>query len=184
MKARSHVPMTVAEFLDWTAGQEDKYELLRGDLYAMAPATIQHARAKAACWAALAAALKRAEVPCEAFIDGPGIAIGNHSCYVPDVSVHCGERAPGEVRLVPAPVIVVEVLSPSTERLDKLGKLPDYFGIASIQHYVIVDTDRRLVMHHWRGQAGLITTAICREGEMRLDPPGVTLAVAELFGEG
>jgi len=176
--------MTVDEFLDWSGRQEGQYELLRGEIYAMAPGNIQHARSKAACWLALSTAIKRAGLPCEAFIDGPGVAIAEHSCYIPDVSVHCGERVSGEVRLVPNPVIVIEVLSPSTERLDKSGKLADYFGIAGIQHYVIVNLERRFVMHHWRGEAGLITTAILREGEVRLEPPGVTLAVAEMFGEG
>ena len=176
--------MTVAEFLDWNERQEGKFELLRGEVYVMAPGTIQLARSKLAAVNALAAVIKRAGLPCEAFIDGPGIALGDHTCYIPDVSVHCGERASGEVRLVPNPVIVIEVLSPSTERLDKTGKLADYFSIAGLQHYVIVNLERRFVMHHRRADAGLITTAILREGELRLDPPGVTLAVAEMFGEG
>jgi Uma2 family endonuclease len=183
MKAHAKPPMTVSEFLDWNELQEGKYELVRGQVYAMAPGTIQHARSKAACWLALSNAIKRAGLPCEAFIDGPGIALSDNTCYIPGVSVHCGERVSGEVRLVPNPVIVIEVLSPSTERLDKTGKLADYFTLPGVQHYVIINLERRFMVHHRRGDAGLITTAIPREGELRLDPPGVGLAVAEMFGE-
>ena len=48
-------------------------------------------------------------------------------------------------------MIVVEVLSPSTEKFDMVGKLADYFTIPSIRHYLIVDLRRRLVLHHKRG---------------------------------
>lgn len=174
--------MTLADFLDWSSRQEGKYELVRGQIVAMAPDVIQHARAKAATWVALVAALKKAGSPCEAFIDGPGVAINDQSCYIPDVSVHCGERAPGDVRLAPNPVIVVEVLSPSTANLDKAGKLTDYFSLASVRHYLIVDLGRRVVLHHRRGDEGLITTAILRQGDLRLDPPSATIAVEEMFG--
>lgn len=176
--------MTLTDFLDWSDRQEGKYELVRGQIVAMAPGVIQHARAEAATWAALAAAIKRAGSPCEAFIDGPGVAISELSCYIPDVSVHCGDPAPGDVRLVPNPMIVVEVLSPSTANLDKAGKLTDYFSLASVSHYLIVDLGRRVVLHHRRGDDGLITTAILRQGELLLDPPGLSIAVEEMFGLG
>jgi Uma2 family endonuclease len=182
MTAVSKSYMTLADFLDWSSRQEGKYELVRGQIVAMAPGVIQHARAKAATWAALVAALKSAGSPCEAFIDGPGVAISDQSCYIPDVSVHCGERAPGDVRLVPNPIIIVEVLSPSTANLDKAGKLADYFSVASVRHYLIVDLGRRVVLHHRRGDDDLITTAILRQGELHLDPPGATIAVEEMFG--
>jgi Uma2 family endonuclease len=84
--------MTLTDFLDWNNYQEGKYELVRGQIVAMAPGVIQHARSKAASWAALTAAIKRTGLPCESFIDGPGVAISEQSCYIPDVSVHCGER--------------------------------------------------------------------------------------------
>jgi Putative restriction endonuclease len=91
--------MTIPEFLDWTAGRDGKYLLLRGEIFAMAPESIQHARVKAAIWAALQAGIKAAGLPCEAIIDGPGVAIADDTCYIPDVSVTCGERAAGNIGL-------------------------------------------------------------------------------------
>jgi Uma2 family endonuclease len=69
--------------------------------------------------------------------------------------------------------IIVEVLSPSTQKLDNAAKLTDYFSLASVSHYLIVGP-RRVVLHHQRGDAGLIATAILRQGELRLDPPGLS----------
>ena len=173
--------MTLADFLDWSDRQEGKHELVRGQIVGMAPDVIEHARAKLATVIALAAAIRRAGLPCEAIVDGPGVAIDDHSCYIPDVTVHCGERAPGDVRLVPNPTIIVEVLSPSTQTLDKTGKLIDYFSLPSVCHYLIIDLRRRVVLHHRREDDGLIATAILRQGDLRLDPPGLSFPVEEIF---
>jgi Uma2 family endonuclease len=173
---------TLTEFLDWTQGQEGKFELVCGEVVAMAPGSIQHSRAKASVWSALAAGIKQAGLPCEAIADGPGVALADDSCYIPDVSVYCGERAEENLRLVPDPMIVVEVLSPSTEKFDMVGKLADYFTIPSIRHYLIVDLRRRLVLHHKRGDGGVIPTEILRDGNIVLDPPGITIPVSAAFG--
>ena len=175
--------MNIAEFLDWAQHREGKYELVRGEVFAMAPGNLNHARAKAAIWAAFSAAIKSAGKSCEALIDGPGVALDDESCYIPDVFVYCGERAPGTLQLVPNPLIVVEVLSPSSERLDKAGKLADYFSIPSIMHYLIVDLKRRDIIHHLRGEENMISTRIVREGDIVLDPPGITIAMADTFGD-
>jgi Uma2 family endonuclease len=175
--------LTVQEFLEWAERQNGKYELVRGDVFAMAREGIQHARAKRATADALTAAIKRAGLPCESFIDGPGVAVANDSYYVPDVAVHCGERLRGDLSLIPDPVILVEVVSPSTERYDPSMKLIDYFALPSLQHYLVLDLKRRLVLHHRRGEAGAIPTVIVREGSLSLDPPGLVLAFGDLFAD-
>ena len=115
--------MTVSEFLDWAEGQDGNYELVCGEVFPMALGDAQYARAKAATANALSAAIERAGKPRQALIGGPGVAIAGESCNIPDISVYCGERAPGTLLLGPDPLIVVEVLSPSMERQDKVGKL-------------------------------------------------------------
>ena len=81
-----------------------------------------------------------------------------------------------------SPLIVVEVLSPSTAAFDHGAKLEGYFSLASLVHYLLVDPDRRVAILHSRGREGVIETRILREGEVRLDPPGLAFEVAELFG--
>ena len=57
---------------------------------------------------------------------------------------------------IPNPVIVVEVLSPSTAADDHGVKLDGYFSLRSVEHYLILDSDRRVMIHHKRGQAEAI----------------------------
>ncbi len=86
--------------------------------------------------------------------------------------------------VVPDPIIVVEVLSPSTLKRDMTDKLAGYFKVASIRHYLIIDTEAGRVVHHAReaGGTGLLPPAIVSEGEIRLEPPGLTVTVAALLG--
>jgi Uma2 family endonuclease len=77
------------------------------------------------------------------------------------------------------PIILVEVVSPSSRARDSGGKLEDYFRMPSVRHYLIVKTENRAVIHHQRDAAGAITTRIIRGGPVRLDPPGIE--VTEFF---
>jgi Uma2 family endonuclease len=74
------------------------------------------------------------------------------------------------------------VLSPGNAMTDLRDKLQGYFRVASIQHYLIVDPDKRIVIHHARGTGDVVGTRIVSEGILRLDPLGIELTVGELFG--
>ena len=56
-----------------------------------------------------------------------------------------------------------------------------YFSLASVEHYLILDPERRSLIHHKRGRGDIIETRILSEGVIRLDPPGIEAAVAEMF---
>jgi Uma2 family endonuclease len=79
-------------------------------------------------------------------------------------------------------VVVVEVLSPSTAPYDQVDKVA-YFTLPSVMHYLILNPDTRRGIHHWRARDGGIQTGLLREGTLRLDPPGLEVEVAELFGD-
>ena len=82
-----------------------------------------------------------------------------------------------------APLIVVEITPPSSERDDTGDKLVEYFSVPSIQHYLIVNPTKKVVIHHARSQGGEISTRIARSGEIDLTPPGMTVPVHELLPE-
>ena len=130
-----------------------------------------------------ASAIRRAGLPCEAVTDSVAVRITARTAYQPDALVYCGPRQPAKTREVAAPVILVEVLSPSTALRDDARKLVDYFTLPSVMHYLILDPVDRALVHHKRGDGGLIETRHASEGTLRLDPPGLDLAVADLFGE-
>jgi Uma2 family endonuclease len=79
------------------------------------------------------------------------------------------------------PVVVVEVLSPSTAAIDHGAKLSGYFSVASVLHYLILDPERRVVIHHKRGGGDAIETRVLTGGVARFDPPGFEVAVEALF---
>jgi Uma2 family endonuclease len=186
--------MTVEEFLAWAAAQpgDGKYELIRGGpvlksgtdeepLTAMVPERFAHAEAKFTITVKLKDAIRSAGVPCQAVIDGVGVAVDGNTTYIPDAVVNCGEPIAADGRFAANPIVVVEVLSLSTKARDFADKFTDYFRVPSIQHYLIVDLDRRLLLHHKRGEAGTIVTAIIKDGTLRLDPPGIEISLAGIF---
>ena len=173
--------MTVDEFIAWAAGQPGRWELYDGEPVAMSPERVIHGDLKYRVARSLDAAIGRAGVPCRFVLDSAAVRIDTHRSYQPDALVYCGEPLPGDALEVPNPVVVVEILSPSNAMQDLRDKLQGYFRVPSIEHYLIVDPDKKLIIHHARGAGDVIATRILSEGTLRLDPPGIELSVAEVF---
>jgi len=89
---------------------------------------------------------------------------------------------PGEAVIVPAPIIVVEVLLPSTRTNDLTRKLVGTFQVPSIRHYLIFDADRPSVIHDRRRDDGQdIETRMLPAGDIRLDPPSMTITAKKIY---
>jgi Uma2 family endonuclease len=178
--------MTVAEFLAWRLELSDdgRYELVGGQpLRLMSPTNIRHARIQRNTAEALRRAVAESGVPCEVFDAGPGVAVDGDGdeCRIPDVVVTCAGEVDETAHLVPEPVIVIEVASRSTRLADVNDKVEFYSRIASIRHYLVVEQDHSRVVRHGRGSSGDLEPSILRQGGITLDPPGITLAVADLY---
>jgi Uma2 family endonuclease len=172
--------LDVDSFLQWADGREGRWELRDGRPVMMAPERAVHALTKYAAHKALEAAIERAGLPCRMFPDGMTVRIAARTAFEPDALVVCPPPSDLDTMEIPNPVIVVEVLSPSTAADDHGVKLDGYFSIPSVQHYLIVDPDRRVMIHHKR-RTDAIETRILREGALRLDPPGLEADVAAFF---
>jgi Uma2 family endonuclease len=120
--------MNVDEFLDWAVGRPGRFELFRGEVWMMSPETVGHAKIKAAVHAALSAAARRSGKTCHVLPDGVIVRVDKSTAYEPDAQVYCGEALPPTALEVPKPVIIVEVLSQSTRRVDVTHKLAGYFA--------------------------------------------------------
>ena len=179
MSAAQHPRMTSDEFLAWAEGQPKggRYELEDGEVFVdMAPERVVHAQTKFEISYRLRQSIEAAGVPCMVMPDGVGIRFDDSSTvFEPDALVRCGPAIAGLVMTVSDPMVVVEVISPSSERRDTFVKLTRYFRLPSVQHYLIVDPVRRQAVHHQRGADGIIMTRIVADGTVRFDPPGVTL---------
>ncbi|MGD9508213.1 MAG: Uma2 family endonuclease [Geminicoccaceae bacterium] len=175
--------MTSAEFIAWATEQPEgeRYELVAGEVVGMSPERLSHARVKHRIARSLDDAIAAAGLRCEALPDGVSIEVDEQTTYQPDALVRCGEPLPGDTVTLSDPLIVVEVISPSSRARDTGAKLEDYFRLPSVRHYLIVRTDSRSVIHHARGEDGDIVTRILRGGLLALDPPGITVAVDSFF---
>jgi Uma2 family endonuclease len=109
------------------------------------------------------------------------VRIDRHRSYQPDLLVYCGQPLPDDAVGASNPIVVVEVLSPGNAMKDLRDKLVGYFQVPSIVHYLIIDPDNRLVIHHARGSDAIATRIVSSGSALKLDPPGIEMAVAELF---
>jgi len=172
--------MTVEDYLAWSERQSERQrtELINGQIVAKASERVVHNRIKGEVYLALRRAVAAAKLPCEVLTDGIAVRIDEHTAYEPDALVHCGDSLPGDAMIAPNPIIVVEVLSPTTKHTDTSAKLIGYFKVSGVAHYLVIDPDARVVTHYARDRAPIPL----RGGPFRLDPPGLDLTVEELLG--
>lgn len=181
MSIATETRMTVDDFLVWAEGRPGKYELYEGVVYAMGAERAAHAKVKFAVQTALAAGIRGAGLACHMLPDGMTVRIDQLTAHEPDALVYCGSEVPGSEVEIPNPVIVVEVLSPSTRYIDASRKLAGYFRVPSVAHYLIVDPDRPLIIHHFRGAGADIVTRLVSEQSISLDPPGFELRLEDVW---
>lgn len=171
--------MTRDEFLAWAEVQEAKYEFDGFDAVAMTRPLVNHGRAVVNLLVALKTRL--AGTGCEPLAEAGVATIGDAVRY-PDVLVTCA-RVPGTARLVEAPVVVFEVLSPTSGRTDRIDKLREYWAVPSIRRYVLIErTSAAMTVF---GRADVVTdwTASALTAGETLDLPelGIGVPVDEIF---
>ena len=185
MVALPKANMVVPEFLVWWEKQGDdaRFELVDGVAYAMGRDRIRHNDAKMRAVTALQNAIRTAKVDCRAYTDGIGVSPDSRNYRLPDASVNSGQVDP-EAYILPNPIVVVEIVSPSSEARDVHEKMIDYFAIKSVCHYIIVFEDRGCVVHHRRKNAAeKVETTFVTSGEIELTPPGIRISVSDLLQE-
>jgi Uma2 family endonuclease len=184
MGALPKTRMNVPDFLVWWQDQEEsaRFELVDGEVFAMGRDRISPNIAKMRAASALRDAIDAAGVDCQAFVDGIGVSPDARTYRLPDAAVNCGPLDP-DAYILPNPIVVVEVVSPSSEERDVHAKLRDYFAVPSVAHYLINYDDRRYVVHHRRGQSGeAIETRFVTSGDIELAPPGIFVSFNTLMG--
>jgi len=175
--------MTRDEYYAWAEQQATgRFERVNGVVIAMAPERANHNLIKAAVWQLLRSAVAAAGLPCQVFTDGMTIEIGD-SDYEPDAVLRCGPKIPANSIVVPDPLVIVEVLSPSTSAIDRAWKLKEYFRVPTLRHYLIIWADMQQVAHHRRDDAGDIETQTVVAGKIMLDPPGIQIAISDIYAE-
>lgn len=168
--------MTVAEFYDWYDGTDVRHELVGGVPVAMAPPSGRHVVIASNIQGSLQ---RRIPPPCRV-LPGGGVAHGeaDGECRVPDVFVSCEPTPP---RYFTRPRLIVEVLSPSTEKEDRTDKLDFYQSFPSVESILFVWQDRRRVQLQTREGVRWSTQDLIGTGTVRLAGLDLSMSLEEIY---
>ncbi len=168
---------TLDEFLAFDDGTDTRYELFDGQIVAMAPASDVHGALVARLAVRIGAGLRP---PCEVVIEA-GIVPPERadSWYEADLAVTCAGLT-GQ-QFVAEPILIAEVLSPSTAATDRDRKLPDYRTIPSLQDILVVSSSEPRIEHFRREESGWKIHDVRGDGTLGLQALDLTLDLAELY---
>lgn len=146
MGAARQVLLSEAEYLALEEQSRVRHEYVDGSVYTTAGGSQRHNRIALNAASSLLSALRGK--PCQVFISDVKLKVAyDNAYYYPDVMVACGaaERIAGDEQSLNDPVLVVEVLSPGTETIDRREKLAAYRRLPTLLEYVLVNQDSQQV---------------------------------------
>jgi Uma2 family endonuclease len=175
--------MSHAEYLAAEAVSDVRHEFLDGDVYAMAGGTFEHGALSVAVTGDLRESLRGK--PCRVFSSDVRVHIAETGLSThPDASVVCGrvEAAPDDAHAIANPILLVEVLSDSSEAYDRGAKAAHYRRIPSLRGYFLVSQHGPLLELYRRTDTGRWELLEARAGErLELAALGVSLSVDAIY---
>ncbi len=154
------------EYLEGEELSTEKHEYLDGVVYMMAGTSAGHERIALNIGMELRMQLRGK--PCEAFSSETRVRVcpeRGEFYYYPDVTVDCSRR-PNDSQYAEKPRVIFEVLSPATERVDRVEKLQNYQRIESLEAYVIVEQFRIAMTIHRRTPGGWETELLLEKEDI------------------
>jgi Uma2 family endonuclease len=180
MNAQLPLQMDQQAFLAWVQGREERYELDRGRVIMMTGGSRAHWQITMNISKALDA---RFDPERFAVLPEFGIDLGPQTIRFPDVVVDLAGESPRDLKAT-APVLIVELLSPSSERVDPGDKGAEYLGIPSLLAYLVVAQDEMAAWLWVRGSNGFPPTAEVLKGSeavIHIEPLGIDLPFTEVY---
>jgi Uma2 family endonuclease len=171
--------ITVDEYLEGERDASVRHEYVDGQVYAMAGASDRHNRIAGNLYARINSHLD--DNPCEPFISDMKLFVSPSLFYYPDVMVSCDEPATDHYFRT-QPVLLVEVMSPTTARTDRHEKLETYLKIPSLREFAIILQDGMEVELHHRTDEGW-QTEIYRDPEDQIvfDSISLILTLGDIY---
>lgn len=169
--------LTADEYLVWERAQPVRHELVDGYLYAMGGASDRHEEISINLVAALRVHLRGG--PCRVYKGDLKVREGN-DLYYPDVFVRYSETR-GDPYFKTDPVLIAEVLSPSTQRLDRGDKRAAYWRLPSMHEYLLIWQDRMRVELTRRDATDEPLVLERPDEVLRLDAIDFAMTLAELY---
>lgn len=185
MSAETKRRYTLKEYLALERESDERLEFWNGEIFAMSGGTLGHERVMRNAYDSLRANLEAST--CEVFASNMQIKVPSAPPYrYADGSVVCGkvevERFNG-VDLLLNPVLIYEVLSPSTEAYDRGDKFTHYKSIESLREYLLIAQHRPHVTHYVRQQDGSWSYSEINglDGTVYLPSLGITLKLSDVY---
>lgn len=169
-------------FDDYLAGERDvavRSEYIDGHVYAMAGASETHNTLAASFFLAIGNHLSDNCRAWQADMKVIGKNNGKNFSYYPDIMAACGENT-GDQYARTNPILIAEVLSPSTERTDLTEKLYNYTAISSLMEYVVISQDVPLIRLYRRRNAWILESYYADDCFV-LESMDVTVNVMEIY---
>ncbi len=176
---------TIEEYIELLKNSEERFEYFDGELVSMAGGKISHSRISGNVFATLRQRLQGSS--CEVFNDDSALKVPVAPPFrFPEVSIVCGEPIIEEIQGIDAlvnPILIVEVLSDTTEAYDLNKKFVAYQSIASFQEYLLIAQKYAHVILHTKQPSGLWLRrdVIGLDSEVHLESLNVTLTLNEIY---
>ncbi|WP_293360705.1 MULTISPECIES: Uma2 family endonuclease [unclassified Microcoleus] len=172
--------MSASEYLAWEPTQEERYEYWDGEVVAMSGGTRNHNRITFNFSKLLDDAL--VDRPWEIYMADVKVQVEpGRKYFYPDVVVTCDDRD-NDPQLVQFPSLIVEVLSPSTEAVDRGTKFAKYRQFSTLQEYVLVQVEQPGLEMFRRNQQGQWVLSEYNLGDsLTLESVGVKIAIGDLY---
>ena len=171
--------LTEAEYLDGEQDSHIRHELIGGEVYAMTGASDKHNKISGNIFSEIRHSLKQQKAQCSSYVNDMKVKVQNDFFY-PDVMVVCDQQDNENAYYKTNPVIIVEILSPSTRRTDKTLKRLAYQSIASLQEYVLIEQDKAEIEVFTR-QSGWQAIYYYLGDEITFESISVTVSVEEIY---
>lgn len=171
---------TLDDYIGWENAQPDRNEFVRGEVFAMVGGRRTHGRVVSNLNRRFNEAVDG--TPCQVFAEGMKVQIADDTILYPDIFVTCDPTDLRTEQVFRAPIVVVEVLSPSTQSYNRGLKFALYRGLRSLREYILIDPDTRRVEAFRLGADGLWDLHDMSDGDA-LSVPSIdaTIAMAEVF---
>jgi len=162
-----------------TTSQTAKYEYLEGEVSMLAGGSNNHALIAANMIMLLGNVLKKS--PCCVYSSDVRVKLAENTYVHPDVTVACDERDSEKTDNIEYPRILVEVLSPSTEYVDRGKKLLYYRACSTVQEYILIDSRTKFVEVHSRKGKGWMSLTYGSEGVVEIASLNLTLSLEDIY---
>ena len=170
---------------DYLAGEVEsdvRHEYVGGAVYAMAGGRNQHNTVKGNVFSAFHSQLRGK--PCRPFDSDTKVRLrlpDQTRFYYPDAQITCHPNPPNDT-FQDHPSVIVEVLSASTRRIDEGEKREGYLALPSVEAYLLVESERALVVCLRRGASGFSREVYeGRDAVVPLPEAGITLALRDVY---